>query len=303
MQKKIREDQLCIIAYNYDLDHFIGKNQFNESEFMINMYLDFEKVRFSIERKSFNLKDFLNILLKQYHFVIENINSPYKCVTELKKLPFSFNQQYVFYAKLLKMFWFYPPKGIPIHFRTIQLIYFELASLYKKRRFWKSIFLPDQWINNLDLYGYEKLFEETRVIYYEIQEKESAIGISNFNTGSITEKGFDQTTSFALYLLHPRSEILALALKNNFTTERSKRIRFILEALESFNPPLINIIDGQKKHMYEALKQLFGRDIGSYNSIFQCKFVLNNPFDKSDTENLEKYKSRITSILVDLDSK
>ena len=82
---------------------------------------------------------------------------------------------------------------------------------------------------------------------------------------------------FFKYLLHNKPEQLANELRLNFSTVKGKGIRFMLEVLEKNDPPLLTIVDRQKKEIYEALTLFFDRNIGSYNSIFQCE--INKTFE------------------------
>jgi hypothetical protein len=76
---------------------------------------------------------------------------------------------------------------------------------------------------------------------------------------------------FFKYLLHNKPEQLANELRAKFNTEKGKGIRFMIESLEKNEPPLLTIGDRQKKEIYDSLKLFFGRDIGTYNGIFQCE--------------------------------
>ena len=100
---------------------------------------------------------------------------------------------------------------------------------------------------------------------------------------------------FPDFILHENRIELSKSLKSEFSTEKSKSIRYLLEALAQSQPPLITIIDGEKKALYNSMKEYFIRDIGSYNSIFQCHF---NPIkDDVEKQNLEKFKVKINHIL------
>lgn len=103
---------------------------------------------------------------------------------------------------------------------------------------------------------------------------------------------------FQDYILHENRIGLSKSLKTEFSTEKSKSIRYLLEALAHSQPPLITIIDGEKKALYNAMKEFFNRDIGSYNSIFQCNFnLIVNDTDTVEKLNLEKFRVRINHIL------
>lgn len=100
---------------------------------------------------------------------------------------------------------------------------------------------------------------------------------------------------FPDFIIYENRTGLANLLKSEFSTEKSKSIRYMLEALAQSQPLLITIIDGEKKALYNALKEYFNRDIGSYNSIFQCNF--NPESDPVEKQNLGKFKVRIKHIL------
>lgn len=100
---------------------------------------------------------------------------------------------------------------------------------------------------------------------------------------------------FPDFILHENKNGLSKSLKSEFSTEKSKSIRYLLEALALLHPPLITVIDGEKKALYNSMKEYFNRDIGSYNSIFQCNF--NPESDPVEKQNLGKFKVRIKHIL------
>jgi len=77
--------------------------------------------------------------------------------------------------------------------------------------------------------------------------------------------------SFYDFLLHTDKVALASALKKEFTTEKSKTIRVLLEAMKSMEPPMLAWCNGEGKMLYNAMHQFFCHDIGSYNSIFESK--------------------------------
>lgn len=104
----------------------------------------------------------------------------------------------------------------------------------------------------------------------------------------------DNRKSFADYLLHAQKQKLAIEIKKEFCSEKSKSLRYLLEAMELHEPPLITIIAGEKKALYESMRAFFPQNIGSYNSIFQCNF---NPKDTIEQQNIEKYIKRIDHLL------
>lgn len=128
-----------------------------------------------------------------------------------------------------------------------------------------------------------------------ITELTQSVASQNLAVKEKKEIQNNQTKGFTAYLLHAQKEKLADSIRTEFSTEKSKSIRYLLEALAQSQPPLITIIDGEKKALYNSMKEYFKRDIGTYNSIFQCNF--NPDSDPVEKQNLEKFKVRITHIL------
>lgn len=105
--------------------------------------------------------------------------------------------------------------------------------------------------------------------------------------------GTPKTTKlFSDYLLHHNREAFAAALRNEFSTEKSKKLRLLTEAMQAYNPPLLCICSREHKAFYNAMKDYFGRDIGCYNSIFDCDF---DP--RTDSDLLEPFTIRLTHLL------
>jgi hypothetical protein len=96
--------------------------------------------------------------------------------------------------------------------------------------------------------------------------------------------------SFSGYLLHERREELAEKLKSEFSDEKGKGIRLLIEALAEHR--LIAVENRQRTNIYNALKTFFARNIGSYQSIFSY------PFDMvSDRKDLESIRTRLGFVL------
>jgi hypothetical protein len=90
------------------------------------------------------------------------------------------------------------------------------------------------------------------------------------------EQKAPETKKFPMYLLHNKRELLADKLKTEFSTERGKGIRLLIKALQTNQPQLINIENRQRTAIYNAMKQYFNRDIGTYQSIFDYKVGIHN---------------------------
>jgi hypothetical protein len=102
---------------------------------------------------------------------------------------------------------------------------------------------------------------------------------------------------FPDYLLHERRDELAEKLKTEFTTEKGKGIRLMIEALLADKPPLITIENRERKNIYTALKTFFDRNIGTYQSIFDYKFDM-----ISDWKDFESIKAKLDFLLTSLNS-
>jgi hypothetical protein len=110
-----------------------------------------------------------------------------------------------------------------------------------------------------------------------------------------SESDKNPTKTFYDFLLHSNKVRLAAAIKNEFTTEKGKTIRFMIEAMKQMNPPLLACCIGEKKALHDAMKLFFCHKIGSYQSIFDYKFSTDY-----DAANVEAMKVRLNFILEQL---
>jgi hypothetical protein len=81
--------------------------------------------------------------------------------------------------------------------------------------------------------------------------------------------------SFLDYFDYENSNALAEAIKNEFIPGIGKELRLILEVLNKHN--LFSFGYRKKQAIYEAMTIYFNREIGSKQSIFDCKFEMNDP--------------------------
>lgn len=100
------------------------------------------------------------------------------------------------------------------------------------------------------------------------------------------------TKLFSDYLLHHHRADFAAAIRHEFSTEKSKKLRLLTEAMLAHNPPLVSICSREHKAFYNAMKDYFARDIGCYNSIFDCSF---DP--ETDRDLLEPFILRLQHLL------
>lgn len=121
-------------------------------------------------------------------------------------------------------------------------------------------------------------------------QKQKVIPITEIGNENKSKK-YAITKTFDKYLLHKDSLQLANALKTQFSTEKGKAIRLLIEAMRENNPPVLAVATGEKKAFYEAMLMFFGRDIGKYTGIFD--YVVK----ESDTDVMEAMKIRLNYIL------
>ena len=153
----------------------------------------------------------------------------------------------------------------------------ELSKLYRKGFFLSAA--QDTDIREEDiLLGFQKLLD------VELLPEEN----------SLTEIPDETYYEFEKFLQHSNKNLLAGKIRETFTVEKGKAIRYLFEAMERNSPPLLIVLEGQKMALYEAFKKCMKRDIGSYNSIFQCNFSEN---DKTDQTQVEKFSIRLSHII------
>ena len=110
-----------------------------------------------------------------------------------------------------------------------------------------------------------------------------------------SSKPTKKAKEFPAFLIHQQREKLAEALRTEFSLEKGKGIRLMIEALKAYNPKLIAYGDGDKMALYNAMKSYFNWNIGTYNSIFQYEY-----YAESNKESLELVTARIDHILLHL---
>jgi len=127
----------------------------------------------------------------------------------------------------------------------------------------------------------QKCLEAIKIIDFQLLRVQSTIVLTD---KEIVSGDLDQTKLFHEYLLHEKNEQLAEGLKKEFSKDRGKKLRLMIEALKLIQPPLFTLIPGEKKSLYNSLKNYFNKDIGTYNSIFLCDFESEK--DKSDIDSV-----------------
>ena len=110
-----------------------------------------------------------------------------------------------------------------------------------------------------------------------------------------SSKPTKKAKEFPAFLIHNQRIKLAEALRTEFSLEKGKGIRLMIEALKAHTPSLITYGDREKKALHEAMKNYFNSNIGTSNSIFQCDY-----YPDRDRESLNGASARIDHILLHL---
>jgi len=157
----------------------------------------------------------------------------------------------------------------------------------------------------LHLDNEERLFIESKLIFDEVKEWERpTIEIIEKAALSYTKwvKEFYSKAkpilTFPEYLQINEREQLAKRLKEEFSTEKGKGIRLMIEALKVNKPSLLTIGNRQGKAIYTAIKTYFDRDIGSRQGVLDYKFDT-----KVDEIDLSAIKLKLDFILKSINSK
>lgn len=103
------------------------------------------------------------------------------------------------------------------------------------------------------------------------------------------------TKSFYDFLLHADKVALGNEIKKEFTTEKGKAIRILIESMKIMEPPMLSHGDREKNALYEAMKLFFCHNIGSYNGIFNYNYS-----EEYDATDVEAMKTRLRFVLEQL---
>jgi hypothetical protein len=110
-----------------------------------------------------------------------------------------------------------------------------------------------------------------------------------------SSKPTKKAKEFPAFLIHQQKEKLADALKAEFSNEKGKGIRLMIEALKAHNSKLITCGYGEKMALYNAMENYFNWNIGTYNSIFLYDY-----HSDRNQESLNGASARIDHILENL---
>lgn len=107
-----------------------------------------------------------------------------------------------------------------------------------------------------------------------------------------SSKPTKKAKEFPAFLIHQQKEKLADALKAEFSNEKGKGIRLMIEALKAHDSKLITCVYGENKALFNAMENYFNWYIGTYNSIFLYDY-----HSDRNQESLELVTARIDHIL------
>ena len=110
-----------------------------------------------------------------------------------------------------------------------------------------------------------------------------------------SSKPTKKAKEFPAFLIHKQREKLAEALRTEFSLEKGKAIRLMIEALKAHKPKLITCGYGENKALFNAMESYFNWNIGTYNSIFLYDY-----HSDRNQESLNGASARIDHILENL---
>ncbi|HEY5592849.1 MAG TPA: hypothetical protein VIK55_17765, partial [Paludibacter sp.] len=220
------------------------------------------------------------------------------CISALKGLPLSDLQRHIVIGYILEFFRYFPLKEIDYGCATIRLIQFEFRIKINRKYFYKKYFYFTRRKKFFE-YRYHSFLDKQvsrAIVYLENKAKTDDDSIAVIKTPKNESKPITELNKpFPAFLIHQQKVKLAEALRAEFSAEKGKAIRLMIEALKDHTPTLIAFRDREKKALYESMKVYFNRDIASYNAIFQCDYYF-----ERDQESLVSTSVRIDHILENL---
>jgi len=154
--------------------------------------------------------------------------------------------------------------------------------------------------------GYYFLIKTPRVFYWSTPQKEDYTrmisthetcinkAIERINNIILSQENYKTLSkknnlpkpplkTFPEYILHEKNKEIAKLIKSEFSTEKGKSIRLIIEVL--IKKKMFTIENRQRQKIYDAMKKYFDRDIGTKQSIFDPS--INEKSDRLDFESIE----------------
>ena len=111
----------------------------------------------------------------------------------------------------------------------------------------------------------------------------------------LSSKSTNKAKEFPAFLIHKQKIKLADALGAEFSNEKGKGIRLMIEALKAHDSKLITCGYGENKALFNAMESYFNWNIGTYNSIFLYDY-----HSDRNQESLNGASARIDHILENL---
>ncbi len=174
-------------------------------------------------------------------------------------------------------------------------------SIDELRKLLKENVDLDSLILESDIYKIYHLSLIWDIVHFEhyLRNRDLFVLSTNQPTKTKTENDKQEklTKTFPKYLLHPKREQLAIALKNEFITEKGKGVHLMIKVLTDATPPLLSIENRKRKAIHEALTSFFDRDIGSYQSIFNFIYIA-----QKHSADLQSIEDRIQFILESIEN-
>ncbi len=114
------------ISSSNSLEYYFDENNIRNQKLVNETFTYFDKGE---GKRAYNPLALLNLLDKQYHFVVDEINNPNLVIESLKKLPLTEERKHVLFGLILKWFGGYPVNNMNEQFDTVlKLIQKEFLS-------------------------------------------------------------------------------------------------------------------------------------------------------------------------------
>jgi len=266
---------------------------------------------------TFSPLKFFNLFYHEYDFINKNKSKPLSIVPHLSELKLEFFDRLYFYNKLSEILSLNDNnKTLLFISKIIKEEYLKVWNLFMEDNLTSYIEYTTKeeqanFLNKIDTLTNTK--ERLRLLInfkhklnqYEPKSKIDLDFIKTIDNKinyyqdlikydiNIPKRNSKQLSkAFHEHLIHDKNKNLAIMLKKEFKAERGKNIRFMIEALKGLN---ILCIPGRKnKEIHRALESFFNRDIGTYESVFNCNI------SKADNEEISNALNRIKFILAKL---
>lgn len=111
---------------NYELAYFTNKKNI-QNQNLVSVTIEYFET--GEGKRAFKTLEFLNLLERQYHFVVENINDPETVISHLKALSLSELEKHILFGLIIKWFGGYPVNNLNEDFdKTLKAIQKEFLN-------------------------------------------------------------------------------------------------------------------------------------------------------------------------------